>query len=140
CGPESKAGPYPPNISWTESGKRSRAFRGRIRCYLWSRFVSGTDYGHESYFAIGRRSHGQSARFWGDAHHRRRDLGLATRPAERAQSSETRGRARCEFDRHGRRLRTGNERTADRRGASSLSERARYRHEGRSNPTRTESV
>src|SRR5207253_5037621 len=67
-------------------------------------------------------------------------LGLATRPRKRGQGVEARGRARCEFDRYRRRLRTGNGRAAHRRSAPSLSEGACHRDERRQHPARTRSV
>ena len=96
--------------------------------------------GDEPGFQDRRRSRSEPARFRRDASHGRRHLGLATRPRKRGQGVEARGRARCEFDRYRRRLRTGNGRAAHRRSAPSLSEGACHRDERRQHPARTRSV
>src|SRR5262245_49129526 len=128
---------YPADLSWDEPGRRSRAFRCEIRYDLRSSVINDTKNCYEHNFKIGRRLDREPARFWRDASHRERHLGLAARPRERAQGSQTCNRTGCRFDRHSRCVRAGHERIAHSGSPSSLSERTRYRDKRRSHTAGT---
>src|SRR5438477_300527 len=65
------------------------------------------------------------------------DLQIAKTGASERYISRDRCRTRCELDRHRRRVRAGNKRTAHSRGAPSLSQGTCYRYERRSDQART---
>src|SRR5437763_3508848 len=94
------------------------------------------DFTYPIHVSIGRRSFGKSPRVWRDAPDGRGDLGLAAGSGEREKSPAARSRSWSKSDRHGRRLRSGNGRALNCGSTSSLSERTRYRDQGRADSTR----